>query len=67
MKTVRLLICLVLEQLENEIYMNYTSQMILISAFIPYLLECAAKGKDAPRLVIMTSNLGIVPFADFSK
>ena len=48
-------------QLESEIYTNYTSNMIMISAFLPHLLKLAAEGKTEPRLVTVTSGLAVVP------
>ncbi|CAD6576595.1 MAG: hypothetical protein CYPHOPRED_006045 [Cyphobasidiales sp. Tagirdzhanova-0007] len=50
--------------LESEVYTNYTSPMIMISAFIPHLLKLAAEGKTQPRLVTVTSGLAVIPKPD---
>jgi len=56
-----------IEKLEQEIYTNYTSQMILANAFIPHFLKLAKEGKQVPRLATVTSGLSITPSPNCSN
>lgn len=48
-------------QLQEETYVNYTSQLILATAFLPHLLRLAKDDKRIPRLIFVTSGLAVVP------
>ncbi|KAK9895806.1 NAD(P)-binding protein [Cystobasidium minutum MCA 4210] len=50
-----------LDALQEELYVNYTSQLILATAFLPHLLRLAKAGQVIPRLVLVTSGLSVVP------
>lgn len=49
-----------LDAIQEEIVTNYTSQIALTKAFLPFLMTRAAKGEPA-GIAYTTSTLGLVP------
>lgn len=50
-----------LDDMDKEVYTNYTSTFALITGFLPHMLQMAKEGRQVPRLVTVTSGLSIVP------